>query len=80
MSNCPCERRLAGARESGKPQYESLLRHRWAGLGCLTLLRVLDALVEPTRAPGDAEAPLRWEGLSAQTPAVALDLLGHHVR
>jgi len=46
----------------------------------LTLLRVLDALVEPTRAPGDAEAPLRWEGLSAQTPAVALDLLGHHVR
>jgi len=46
----------------------------------LTLLRVLDALVEPTTASGDAEAPLRWAGLSAHTPAVALDALGHHAR
>ena len=43
-----------------------------------TLLRDLDALVEPT-APGDPDSPLRWSCLSARTLAVALDGLGHHV-
>ena len=43
-----------------------------------TLLRDLDALVEPT-APGDPESPLRWTCLSARTLAVALEGLGHHV-
>jgi hypothetical protein len=43
-----------------------------------TLLRDLDALVEPT-APGDPGSPLRWTCLSARTLAVALDLLGHQV-
>jgi Rhodopirellula transposase DDE domain len=43
-----------------------------------TLLRDLDALVEPT-APGDPDSPLRWTCLSARTLAVALDALGHHV-
>jgi stage V sporulation protein SpoVS len=43
-----------------------------------TLLRDLDALVEPT-APGDPDSPLRWTCLSARTLAVALDGLGHHV-
>ena len=43
-----------------------------------TLLRDLDALVEPT-APGDTDSPLRWSCLSARTLAVALDGLGHHV-
>jgi hypothetical protein len=43
-----------------------------------TLLRDLDALVEPT-APGDPDSPLRWTCLSAWTVAVALDGLGHHV-
>jgi hypothetical protein len=43
-----------------------------------TLLRDLDALVEPT-APGDPESPLRWTCLSTRTLAVALDALGHHV-
>ena len=36
-----------------------------------TLLRDLDALVEPT-APGDPDSPLRWTCLSARTLAVAL--------
>ena len=43
-----------------------------------TLLRDLDALVEPT-APGDPDSPLRWTCQSAQTLAVALDGLGHRV-
>ena len=43
-----------------------------------TLLRDLDALVEPT-APGDPDSPLRWTCLSARTLAVALDGLGHRV-
>ena len=43
-----------------------------------TLLRDLDALVEPT-APGDPDSPLRWTCLSARTLALALDGLGHHV-
>jgi len=43
-----------------------------------TLLRDLDALVEPT-APGDPESPLRWTSRSVRTLAVALDGLGHHV-
>jgi hypothetical protein len=43
-----------------------------------SLLRDLDALVEPT-APGDPESPLRWTCLSTRTLAVALEGLGHHV-
>ena len=43
-----------------------------------TLLRDLDALVEPT-APGDPDSPLRWTCMSARTLAVALDGLGDHV-
>ena len=43
-----------------------------------TLLRDLDALVEPT-APGDPDSPLRWTCRSVRTLAVALDGLGHHV-
>ena len=43
-----------------------------------TLLRDLDALVEPT-APGDPDSPLRWTCLSARTRAVALEALGHHI-
>ena len=43
-----------------------------------TLLRDLDALVEPM-APGDPESPLRWTSKSARTLAVALEGLGHHV-
>ena len=43
-----------------------------------TLLRDLDALVEPT-APGDPESPLRWSSKSVRTLAVALQALGHHV-
>jgi hypothetical protein len=43
-----------------------------------TLLRDLDALVEPT-APGDPDSPLRWTCLSARTLSVALEGLGHHI-
>jgi hypothetical protein len=43
-----------------------------------TLLRDLEALVEPT-APGDPDSPRRWTCLSARTLAVALDALGHQV-
>jgi hypothetical protein len=43
-----------------------------------TLVRDLDALVEPT-APGDPDSPLRWTSRSVRTLAVALDGLGHHV-
>jgi len=43
-----------------------------------TLLRDLDALVEPT-ARGDPESPLRWTSKSVRTLAVALKALGHHV-
>jgi hypothetical protein len=43
-----------------------------------TLLRDLDALVEPT-APGDPASPLRWTCLSTRTLAVALEALGHRV-
>ena len=43
-----------------------------------TLLRDLDALVEPT-APGDPGSPLRWTCLSTRTLAVALGALGHQV-
>src|SRR6516164_4999524 len=43
-----------------------------------TLLRDLDALVEPT-APGDPDSPLRWTCLSTRTLAVALEALGYHV-
>jgi hypothetical protein len=43
-----------------------------------TLLRDLDALVEPT-APGDPDSPLRWSSKSVRTLAVALQALGHTV-
>ena len=43
-----------------------------------TLLRDLDALVEPT-APGDPDSPLRWTCLSTRTLAVALEAFGHTV-
>jgi hypothetical protein len=43
-----------------------------------TLLRDLDALVEPT-APGDPDSPLRWSCKSVRTLAVALQALGHAV-
>jgi Rhodopirellula transposase DDE domain len=43
-----------------------------------TLLRDLDALVEPS-APGDPDSPLRWTSKSVRTLAVALEGLGHHV-
>jgi hypothetical protein len=43
-----------------------------------TLLRDLDALVEPTAA-GDPESPLRWSCKSTRTLAVALQALGHAV-
>lgn len=43
-----------------------------------TLLRDLDALVEPT-APGDPDSPLRWSCKSTRTLAVALRVLGHSV-
>jgi hypothetical protein len=43
-----------------------------------TLLRDLDALVEPT-APGDPDSPLRWSCHSTRTLAVALQALGHSV-
>lgn len=43
-----------------------------------TLLRDLDALVEPT-APGDPDSPLRWTCLSTRTLAFALEALGHTV-
>lgn len=43
-----------------------------------TLLRDLDALVDPT-APGDPDSPLRWSCKSARTLAVALQALGHAV-
>ena len=43
-----------------------------------TLLRDLDALVEPT-APGDPDSPLRWSCKSTRTLAVALRALGHSV-
>jgi hypothetical protein len=43
-----------------------------------TLLRDLDALVEPT-APGGPDSPLRWSCTSTRTLAVALQALGHSV-
>jgi Rhodopirellula transposase DDE domain len=43
-----------------------------------TLLRDLEALVEPT-APGDPDSPLRWTCLSTRTLAVALEALGYSV-
>ena len=43
-----------------------------------TLLRDLDALVEPT-APGDPDSPLRWSCRSTRTLSVALRALGHSV-
>jgi hypothetical protein len=43
-----------------------------------TLLRDLDALVDPT-APGDPDSPLRWSCKSVRTLAVALQALGHAV-
>ena len=43
-----------------------------------TLLRDLEALVEPT-APGDPDSPLRWTCLSTRTLAVVLEALGHAV-
>ena len=43
-----------------------------------TLLRDLDALVEPS-APGDPDSPLRWCCKSVRTLAVALQALGHSV-
>jgi hypothetical protein len=43
-----------------------------------TLLRDLDALVEPT-APGDPESPLRWTTKSVRVLAVALHALGHTI-
>jgi hypothetical protein len=49
-----------------------------ATAGDRTLLRDLDALVEPT-APGDPDSPLRWSCKSTRTLAVALQALGHSV-
>jgi hypothetical protein len=43
-----------------------------------TLLRDLDALVEPT-APGDPDSPLRWSCKSTRTLAGARRALGHAV-
>ena len=43
-----------------------------------TLLRDLEALVEPT-ARGEPESPLRWTSKSVRTLAVALEALGHTV-
>jgi hypothetical protein len=43
-----------------------------------TLLRDLDALVEPT-APGDPDSPLRWSCKSVRTLAAALQGLGHSI-
>ena len=43
-----------------------------------TLLRDLEALVEPT-APGDPDSPLRWSCKSTRTLALALQALGHAV-
>ena len=43
-----------------------------------TLLRDLEALVEPT-APGDPRSPLRWSSKSVRTLAFALQALGHQV-
>jgi hypothetical protein len=43
-----------------------------------TLLRDLEALVEPT-APGDPDSPLRWTCLSTRTLAVALEALGYAI-
>ena len=43
-----------------------------------TLLRDLDALVEPT-APGAPDSPLRWCCKSVRTLAIALQALGHSV-
>ena len=43
-----------------------------------TLLRDLEALVEPT-APGDPDSPLRWTCLSTRTLAVALEALGYTI-
>jgi hypothetical protein len=43
-----------------------------------TLLRDLDALVEPT-ARGDPSSPLRWTTKSVRTLAAALQALGHQV-
>jgi hypothetical protein len=43
-----------------------------------TLLRDLEALVEPT-APGDPDSPLGWTCLSTRTLAVALEALGYAV-
>ena len=43
-----------------------------------TLLRDLDALVEPT-APVDPDSPLRWSCTSVRTLAAALQGLGHSV-
>jgi transposase len=43
-----------------------------------TLLRDLDALVEPM-APGDPDSPLRWTTKSVRTLAIALEGLGHQV-
>ena len=43
-----------------------------------TLLRDLDALVEPTAA-GNPDSPLRWSCKSTRTLAVALQALGHAV-
>ena len=44
----------------------------------VTLLRDLDALVEPT-APGDPDSPLRWSCKSTRTLSAALQALGHSV-
>jgi hypothetical protein len=68
---------------SGKPLAGTRIRRPGGGRKRATdldatLLRDLDALVEPT-APGDPDSPLRWTCLSARTLAVALDRLGHHV-
>jgi len=51
---------------------------RSASAGDPTLLRDLDALVDPT-APGDPDSPLRWSCKSVRTLAVALQALGHAV-
>ncbi len=74
-----------GLRELASGETLAGTRNRKAGGGRkratdldATLLRDLDALVEPT-APGDPDSPLRWTCLSARTLAVALEGLGHHI-
>ena len=62
---------VARVRKSGAGRKRATTHHP-------TLLRDLDALVEPT-APGDPDSPLRWTCLSTRTLAVALEAFGYTV-